>query len=102
MPKVKAIGAPMKTHAATMTTKNRIRLARPISASSGCASHNPPAIPPISATASRNGTQVVVSKRRSKATVAISPAPTRIATTRYPSEMCSVISSVERWTSRNC
>ena len=85
MPKVKAIGTPMMTQAATMTTKNRIRLACPIATSSGCASHNPPAI----AADQRQRQQKrpatsSISSSRNNATVAISPAPTRMRNDPVP------------------
>ena len=82
MPKVKAIGTPIITQAATSTTKNRMRLACPIAISKGCASHNASATPPTNATATRKPREVVVSSKRNSAMTAVRVAPTRIATTR--------------------
>ena len=103
MPKVKAIGTPMKTHdrddddkeqdQAGTAHRHQQRLRQPQPAGDRRRSARAPA-----GTAPRSW----FPSRRSNATVAISPAPTRIATTRYPSEICRVISSVERCTSRNC
>ena len=82
MPKVKAIGTPIITQAATSTTKNKIRLPWPIAISNGCASDSPSAIAPTRPTAKRKPRHVVVSSRRRRAMIAVNVAPTRIATTR--------------------
>jgi hypothetical protein len=100
MPKVKAIGTPMPTHTATRTTKNTMRLPNPIAIKSGWASHRPPATSPTTASAETKPRRLVVSRRRNSATSEISPAPTSSATTRYPSEISRVMSSVEACTLR--
>lgn len=92
MPNVKAIGTPMPTHAATSTTKNNSRLPKPIATSAGCRSHRTPATPPTSARPNANDLGVVVSNKRSSAITAARLMPTRMASTRYPSEICSEIS----------
>ena len=100
MPKVKAIGTPINTQTATRTTKNRTRLPCPMAISSGCDSHRTNAIAPTRARGNKKPCQVVVSISRSNAITAVRAAPTRIATTRQPSEIDSVISSVDSWTWR--
>ena len=51
MPKAKAIGTPIATQAAMITTKNTTRLPKPIAISTGCASHSTAAMPPTVASA---------------------------------------------------
>ena len=82
MPKAKAIGTPMPTQTATMTTKNTIRLAKPMASSTGWPSHSSAAMPPTVTSARPKLRSVVVSSRRSSAMVAASAMPTRMATTR--------------------
>ena len=82
MPKAKAIGTPMPTQAATMTTKNTIRLPKPMASSSGWPIHSSAAMPPTVTSARPKLRNVVVSSRRSSAMMAASAMPTRMATTR--------------------
>ena len=82
MPKANAIGTPMPTQTATMTTKNTIRLPNPMASSSGWHSHSSAAMPATVASASEKLRTVVVSSRRSREMIAASEMPTTMATTR--------------------
>jgi hypothetical protein len=96
MPKANAIGTPIPTQAATITTKNTIRLPNPMAWSIGWPIQSSAAMPPTVSSANPKLRHVVVSSRRSSAIAAASPLPTSSATTRYPSEICSEISSTKR------
>ena len=82
MPNANAIGTPMPTQAATMITKNTIRLPKPIASSTGWPIHSSAAMPPTVSSARPKLRNVVVSSSRSSAMIAASALPTRIATTR--------------------
>ncbi len=82
MPNAKAIGTPIATQAATMMTKNTIRLPNPMTISSGRPIHSSTAMPPTVSSARPKLRSVVVSRRRSSAIVAASAIPTKMATTR--------------------
>ena len=88
------MGTPIATQAPTMTTKNRIRLPRPIAISSGSASHSVSATMPTVARAASKARGPADSISRSRAMIAAMTPPTRIAATRQASEMFSVVSSV--------
>ena len=71
MPKAKAIGTPMPTQAATMTTKNTIRLPIAHGDQQRLASHSSAAMPPTTpAWPGPKPRAVVVSSRRSSAMIA--------------------------------
>ena len=74
MPKAKAIGTPMPTQAATITTKNTIRLPKPMASSTGWPIHSSAAMPPTVSSARPKLRHVVVSSRRSSAMTAASAA----------------------------
>ena len=82
MPNAKAIGTPIPTQAATITTKKTIRLPKPMASSSGRPIHSSAVMPPTVSSARPKLRNVVVSSRRSSDMIAASAVPTKMATTR--------------------
>ena len=78
-----------------MTTKNRIRLPNPIATRTGCASHSPPAIAADQRERREEIAQIGRLQQPQQRDDGNQPGTDQHATTRYQSEICSVISSVD-------